>query len=74
MISENMFASILVLICFYHFRWFKDNREVTEDSNYYKENVIGLCRLVLTNVKPSDSGRYKVNLEQKLRSPVKQIK
>ncbi|XP_078483134.1 twitchin-like [Ciona intestinalis] len=44
-------------------RWFKDNRDVTDDSHYFKENVIGLCRLVLTSVKKSDAGVYKVVAE-----------
>jgi len=42
------------------FRWFKDGRDITDDKNFFIENVIGLCRLVLTNVKKSDAGMYKV--------------
>lgn len=41
-------------------KWYKDGKDISENKNYFKENVIGLCRLVLQHAKVSDSGMYKV--------------
>ena len=32
------------------------------DQHIFKENVIGLCRLVITQTKATDSGTYKVQI------------
>nr|XP_039274734.1 muscle M-line assembly protein unc-89-like [Styela clava] len=43
--------------------WYKDNKNISENCNYFKENVIGLCRLVIKCTKPSDAGVYKIVAE-----------
>merc|ERR1712096_468346 len=40
-------------------RWVKNNKEIC-DKNILKENVIGLCRLVIKKTRASDAGVYKV--------------
>ncbi|XP_076817561.1 myosin-binding protein C, slow-type-like [Clavelina lepadiformis] len=47
-------------------RWFKDGVDITDDPNYFKENVIGICRLVIPNVKASDSGVFKIIAENEV--------
>jgi len=46
-------------------KWLKNGREVN-DQHIFKENVIGLCRLVITQTKATDSGTYKVVAENEV--------
>jgi len=48
-------------------KWFKNGNEVN-DRNIFKENVIGLCRLVIKKTRNSDAGTYKMVAENEVGS------
>uniref|UniRef100_A0A3Q3D283 Immunoglobulin-like and fibronectin type III domain-containing protein 1 n=1 Tax=Hippocampus comes TaxID=109280 RepID=A0A3Q3D283_HIPCM len=48
--------------------WYRDNVDLSVDSNYYITNVRGVCSLFILRVRPNDGGVYKVHVENHLGS------
>ncbi|XP_074076998.1 immunoglobulin-like and fibronectin type III domain-containing protein 1 [Macrotis lagotis] len=46
--------------------WFKDDESLEGNPNVYYTDVLGVCSLVIPNVTPKDSGKYKAVAENRL--------
>ncbi|XP_051931015.1 immunoglobulin-like and fibronectin type III domain-containing protein 1 [Hippocampus zosterae] len=51
-----------------HVAWYRDDVDLSVDSNYCITNVRGVCSLFILRVRPNDGGVYKVHVENHLGS------